>query len=307
MVLIAADISVGLEKLLDRCVTIRRPGDREWTIGAEHLSDCEVAVLRSPYRIRPGAIARSHALRLILRAGSGLDGIPTEEAKVAGVECRSMPLASRSVAEHAIGLLLAAARQRSTMRAGLLQGHWLKSQALGVELHDSTLLIVGFGRVGREVAKIAAAFGMRLLVADRSPSDEEKCAVMAALRTPSWVTLEEGMAACDAVMFCCPAQCGGAPLLDRRLLAQAGKPILVVNVGRGSLIDEAALKEALDAGRVIGAGLDVMRGEPAPDRTLVNHPRVVATPHIGAQTVQARERVEKAVFRYIKEYCEDVA
>lgn len=307
VVLVAADISVGLASRLGKHAVVRRLKADEWDVGPEHSFECDAIVLRSPYRIRAEAITPGSALRLIVRAGSGLDGVPVEAARAAGIDVRIVPLASRSVAEHAFGLLLAAARQQSMMNAELARGHWLKSQACGWQLQNRILLIVGFGRVGQEVARIAGAFGMKLLIADRSPSRPEKLAAIAMCESARWTTFEEGIESCDAVVLCCPAQLGDIPLLDEKTLSLAGKPILIVNVSRGSLIDEAALKVALDTGRVKGAGLDVLRNEPAPDLMLVNHPSVVATPHVGAQTVEARERVEEAIFSSITEFLEEAA
>lgn len=298
-VLIAADISVELASRLERDVVLRRLPEKAWEVGPEHVLDCAAIILRSPYRILAEAITRGSALKVIVRAGSGLDGIPIEAAQTAGVDVHVLPLASRSVAEHAFGLLLAAARQYAVMTVELAQGRWPKSQASGMELQGRTLLIVGFGGVGQEVARIADAFGMKLLVADRSQSLGEKRAALTACASACWVTLEDGMKHCDAVVLCCPAQPGDIPLLDADTLALANNPLLVVNVGRGSLIDEAALKAALDEGRVRAAGLDVLRNEPAPDLLLIGHPNVVATPHIGAQTVEARQRVEEAIFSIV--------
>ena len=226
-------------------------------------------------------------LRVVGRAGVGVDNIDVGAARELGISIVTAPEASTtSVAELTIGLMLALARDISAADAALRRGEWPKASLIGEELEGKTLGLVGFGRIGRAVAARAKAFGMVLAAFDPFLDDD---AIRAAGASP--VTLETLLAVSDYVSLHLPLTTETRGLLGRTAIGRMKSGARLVCAARGGLIDEAALRQALDDGRLAGAALDVFAQEPPSDLALLRHPRVVATPHLGAQTVEAQARV----------------
>ena len=240
-------------------------------------SQVDVAALRSA----------APRLRVVGRAGVGVDNIDVGAARELGISIVTAPEASTtSVAELTIGLMLALARDISAADAALRRGEWPKASLIGEELEGKTLGLVGFGRIGRAVAARAKAFGMVLAAFDPFLDDD---AIRAAGASP--VTLETLLAVSDYVSLHLPLTTETRGLLGRTAIGRMKSGARLVCAARGGLIDEAALRQALDDGRLAGAALDVFAQEPPGDLALLRHPRVVATPHLGAQTVEAQARV----------------
>jgi len=230
-------------------------------------------------------------LRVVGRAGVGVDNIDVGAARELGISIVTAPEASTtSVAELTIGLMLALARDISAADAALRRGEWPKASLIGEELEGKTLGLVGFGRIGRAVAARAKAFGMVLAAFDPFLDDD---AIRAAGASP--VTLETLLAVSDYVSLHLPLTTETRGLLGRTAIGRMKSGARLVCAARGGLIDEAALRQALDDGRLAGAALDVFAQEPPGDLALLRHPRVVATPHLGAQTVEAQARVAREI------------
>jgi D-3-phosphoglycerate dehydrogenase len=231
-------------------------------------------------------------LRGVARAGTGLDNIDVETARARGIEVVNAPAANAiSVAELVFALLLALERQLVPAATALAAGRWEKSRFMGRELHGKTLGLVGFGRIGRDVAQRARAFGMRVDACDPVLS-----------HWPiefDWVaprTLEALLRDADVISLHLPLTPESRGLIGERELARMKPDAVLVNAARGGVVDEAALHHALSSGKLRGAALDVFAQEPPGEHPLLSLPNVIATPHLGAATheAQARAGIEAA-------------
>lgn len=215
----------------------------------------------------------------------GLDHIDLDAVRARGLPLFNTPgVLSNAVADQAMLLLLAAARRMTEATALLREDRWTdlwSSHILGTELAGKTLGIYGLGDIGRRVARRAAAFGMRLTYHNRSRATDEAGATFLP-------TVEAFLASADMLLLAAPSTEETRNFLNRDRLALARDGLIVVNIGRGDLIDDDALLEALDSGKVRTAGLDVFRNEPRIDRRFLGRPDVIATPHIGSATEEAR-------------------
>jgi D-3-phosphoglycerate dehydrogenase len=256
----------------------------------------------SDTRVTADLLAAAPGLQLIGRAGSDVDNIDLEAASRRGVLVVHAPGGTLvAVAEHTIALLLALVRQIPTANASLKAGRWEKRRLIGMELANKALGILGLDKIGREVARLAQAFGMRVLAYDPVVSAEQAWRVGVIL-----LGQEEVLRQADIVtLHAAPLDGGQAkrPILGVRELALLKPSAYLVNCSRGSLLDEAALLEALEQGRVAGAALDVFSQEPIGAdpvlRRLLAHERVLATPHLGASTSEAQARVALEVVRNV--------
>lgn len=254
---------------------------------ASEARDASVIVVRAPV---PAALFNAAGrLRAAIRHGAGVDMIPIEAATAAGVLVANVPGANaRSVAEHAMFGALALARRFRMIDRDLRHDGWLAGRAHADrthELHGQTLGIVGYGAVGRAVGSIASAgFGMRVLAATRRP---EYLPAGVAART-----LDALLSESDIVVLCCPLTPETRGLVDRRRLGLMKHGAVLVNVARGAVVDEGALVEALRAGRIGGAVLDVFETQPlAPDHPLLGLDTVMLTPHLAGITQESMERM----------------
>ena len=217
---------------------------------------------------------------LVLQFGAGLDTVDVPAATDHGVWVANMPgVNAPEVAEHAIMLLLSISRRMYESNAGFEPDAWGLTE--GRALAGSTVCIVGFGAIGRQIASRLRPFGARLVVAQRDaskglPAEYDFVEVVD--------RLEEGLASADSVVLAASLEAGAGPILDRRAFAAFRPGTLLVNVGRGRLIDEHALLERLDDGTIAAAGLDVFATEPHPLRALRVHPHVISTAHVAGIT-----------------------
>jgi D-3-phosphoglycerate dehydrogenase len=245
----------------------------------------EAVVVRGNIRVRP--VAGRGRLRLVVRAGSGVDNIAVEEMERLGVKVQNTPDAvAESVAEITIGLMLSLARGIVRAASALSRGEWLKRGLMGVELMNKTLGIIGFGRIGRALARIAAGIGMRILVYDVVQFEPEDLARLGAEQ----VGLERLLSESDFVSIHVPLKEDTRLMIGEREIRMMKPTAYLVNTARGGVVDEEALKKALREGWIAGVALDVFSEEPPRDLELLSMPNLIPTPHIGAQTRESQER-----------------
>ncbi|HVW48292.1 MAG TPA: hydroxyacid dehydrogenase [Solirubrobacterales bacterium] len=265
---------------------------------AELIGDVDVLVLRSGVRVPAELIERAPRLRLIARAGVGVDNIDVAAARRAGIHVFNVPAQSAgSVAELAFGLLLAVARRIPLAAAGVRRDEWRKAELVGQELAGGTLGIVGLGAIGSLIARRALAFEMRVVAAVAAPSEERR-RILAA-EGVELLGLDAVLARADALCVVVPLTGRTRNLIDARALARLRPGAFLVNVSRGGVVDEDALRAALRDGHLAGAALDVVvtEGRPTPLAALDN---VVVTPHIGAMTEGAQRRIGEIVVASIE-------
>jgi D-3-phosphoglycerate dehydrogenase / 2-oxoglutarate reductase len=248
------------------------------------VENYDVLVVRSRTKADAGLIARATRLKLIARPGSGVDNIDMMAANARGIEVVSSPESLvESVAEHVMGLMLALARSTPSVDASMKAGRWDKERFVGIELRGKTLGIVGMGRIGRRVGEIARVLGMTLLGYDVVQVPEETLASLDC----KMVDLDTLFASSDFITLHVPLTTETKHLVGQRRLSLMRKNAFIVNTSRGEVIDETALIEALNAGKIGGAGLDVFDGEPKITE-VVTTINTITTPHIGGQTKDAQ-------------------
>ncbi|MEV0191679.1 amino acid adenylation domain-containing protein [Kitasatospora purpeofusca] len=274
-----------LRRRYDVTVALRPPVDELLRL----VRDQEVVVLRSGVRLDAAVIAAAGRLKVIARAGSGIDNIDVGAARAAGVTVFNIPAVSApAVAELALGLMLTVGRHLALADRQVRSGIWNKAALSGVELGGKTLGLVGYGRIGSRIAALGRALGMRVLVDVARPDDDRRHELerldyeLAPLKTL--------LPAADVVCLAVPLTDRTHHLIDAAALAAMKPTALLVNVSRGLVVDEAALYEALAEGRIAGAGLDVVAEEGRPNR-LHELDNVVITPHIGAMSVDSQVRI----------------
>ncbi|HEU5439740.1 MAG TPA: phosphoglycerate dehydrogenase [Ktedonobacterales bacterium] len=270
---------------------------------AAAIGEYDALVVRSETRVTPEVIEAGTRLRVIARAGVGVDNIAVEAATRRGVAVVNSPTGNiAAAAEHTIALLLALARHIPVANASLREGRWERSRFVGTELRGKTLGIVGLGKVGAEVARRAGegGLGMRLLATDPYASPETARTLSAEL-----VPLDELLLRSDVVTLHTALTAGTRGLIGAEQLARMQPGARLINCARGGLVDETALLAALDSGQLAGAALDVYSTEPpepgSPARALIAHPHVVATPHLGASTEEAQVNVALDVAEQVVE------
>ncbi len=253
----------------------------------ELIADYDALVVRSMTKVDAKLLAAGKKLKVVGRAGIGVDNVDVPTATDRGILVVNAPTANLlSATEHTFALLFAAARFVPAADASIKSGTWDRKSFLGIELQGKTLGIIGFGRIGQRVALRAKAFEMNVIAYD--PFLDAQIARRLDVEP---VSLDDLLRRSDAITLHTPLTEQTKNLLDAERLAMMKPGALIVNCGRGGLIDEAALLAALESGQIAGAGLDVFAEEPPTDFALMRHPRVVATPHIGAQTREAQERI----------------
>jgi D-3-phosphoglycerate dehydrogenase len=251
----------------------------------------DAVLIRSATKMDAEAIAAAKGLKVIARAGVGLDNVDIPAATAAGVMVVNAPTSNIvSAAELAISLLLASARFISPAHAALKAGKWARSKYTGAELFEKTLGVVGFGRIGQLVAHRMQAFGMNVVAYDPylQPAKAAQLGV-------ELVELDELLKRSDFITIHLPKTKETANLIGVEALMKVKKEVRIINAARGGVLDEAALYDAIVEGRVAGAGLDVYVTEPCTDSPLFQLDQVVATPHLGASTDEAQERAGIAV------------
>ena len=253
----------------------------------ELIADADALVVRSATKATRELLAAAPKLKVVGRAGIGVDNVDVPAATELGVLVVNAPTANvMSAVEHTFALLLALARHIPAADASMKRGEWDRKTFKGVELQGKTLGLVGFGKIGQRVGARARAFEMEVIFVDPA-IDAARGRQLGAEK----VTVDELVERADVVSFHCPLNPGTRGILGAERIARLRKGALVVNCGRGGVVDETALLAALESGHLAGAALDVYEQEPPNRPELARHPRVVATPHIGAQTDEAQERI----------------
>ena len=279
-----AEAGLGRLRAAGHEVDIRLGLDDEGLLDA--LQGAAALIIRSATRVTAEVLDAVDGLLVVGRAGIGLDNVDVRAATRNGVMVVNAPLSnSVSAAEHTMALLLAQARNIPQAHADLVAGRWNRSQWAGVELADKTLGIIGLGRIGRMVAKRAAAFGMRCIAHDPFVAEESALRVGVEMRS-----LEDLMAESDFVTLHLARTPETIGLLDAEMLKRSKPGLRLVNVARGGIVDEEALAEAVRAGILAGAAIDVFAEEPTTVSPLFGLPGVSVTPHLGASTVEAQDK-----------------
>lgn len=270
----------------------------------ELIKDVDAIIVRSKPKVPAEVIEAADKLKIIARAGVGLDNIDLEAAKRKGIKVVNAPAApTRSVAELAVGLMLAVLRKIAFADRNMRSGKWVKKLCLGTELSGKTLGVIGFGRIGREVAKIAKyGFNMRILYYDVIEPPREAVEELNAEYRDLDTLLQEA----DVVTVHVPLVKATYHLINDERLKKMKSSAIIINTSRGGVIDTEALVKALKEGWIAGAGLDVYEEEPLPEgHPLTQLDNVVLTPHIGASTQEAQARagieVAEKIIQYLKE------
>ena len=260
------------------------------------LAEADAVIIRSATAIDAEALEHAPRLRVVARAGIGLDNVDVEAATRAGVMVVNAPTSNIvSAAEHAIALLLALARNVPQAMASLRSGEWKRSAFTGVELAGKTVGLLGLGKIGVLVAQRLAAFGMTVIA-----YDPYVAAARAAQLGVRLVSLEELLAESDVISVHLPKNAETVGIIADRQLDMVKPGVLIVNAARGGIVDETALASALADGRVAGAALDVYATEPCTDSPLFAMRNVVVTPHLGASTHEAQEKAGTQVARSVR-------
>jgi D-3-phosphoglycerate dehydrogenase len=254
---------------------------------AGRIGDYDGILIRSATKMDADLIAAGEKLRVIGRAGVGVDNVDVPAATKRGIVVANAPQSNVvTAAEHTMGMLLALARNIPQAHMALVQGEWARSRYSGVELMDKTLGILGFGRIGQLVAERARAFGMRIVAYDPFVSADR----YKELGVEKAETSDDVYAEADFLTLHLPKTPETEGWLDAEALAKCKDGVRVINVARGPLIVDADLQAALESGKVGGAALDVFRSEPITDHPLFGMDNVVVTPHLGASTAEANDR-----------------
>jgi D-3-phosphoglycerate dehydrogenase len=251
------------------------------------LGNVDALIVRSRTHVNDVVLAAgAPRLKVVGRAGVGVDNIDLAAARARGVIVVNAPMASTiAVAEHTLALMLALAKSVPQADASVRAGEWRKSTFQGIELDGKTLGLIGVGRIGAALAERAAGLGMRVIAYDPYLRDHE---ISDRHAQPS--SLGDLLAQSDFISLHVPLTADTRGLLGAHELAAVKPGARVVCTARGGLIDEAALLQALNDGRLAGAALDVFENEPPGITALTTHPKVICTPHIAAQTVEAQRR-----------------
>lgn len=246
----------------------------------------DAIIVRGRTKVIPAVFDAAPGLKVVGRAGVGVDNIDLAAAKSHNVIVVNSPLATTlAVAELAIGLMFAVSREIPRADSAMKNAKWLKKELEGVELNGKTLGVIGFGRIGTATAKRAEAMGMKIIAYDPKLNAEEIRA-----RGGDPVTIDELFAKSDFITLHVPLTNDTRGIINAAAFTKMKDGVRLICAARGGVVDETALLDALNSGKVAAAGLDVFATEPPGESALAAHPRVVATPHIGAQTVEAQAR-----------------
>ena len=296
VVLIAEKLAPSVLEALGDEVEIRHVDGTDRPALLEAVADADALLVRSATKVDAEVLAATSKLKVVARAGVGLDNVEVPAATERGVMVVNAPTSNIvSAAEHAVALLLAVARNVAAADASLRAGEWKRSSFSGVELNGKTVGVVGLGKIGQLFAQRVAAFGTKLIAYDPYVSHARAAQLGIEL-----VSLEELLQRADAISIHLPKTAETLGLIGTEELKKAKKGMLIVNAARGGLIDEEALADALRSGHIGGAGIDVYKTEPTTSSPLFELENVVATPHLGASTAEAQDRAGTDVAHSVK-------
>jgi D-3-phosphoglycerate dehydrogenase / 2-oxoglutarate reductase len=294
------------DKISERGVELLR--EKGWEVvspGAaalpSEIANADALIVRSATRVTPELLEKTERLKVVGRAGVGVDNIDVDAATHRGVLVMNTPGGnSVSVAEHTLALMLALARSVPQSNASIHAGRWEKSSASGTELRGKTLGLIGFGRVGTEVARRARALEMEMLAHDPyvTPAAARELEV-------ELVPLDELLRRSDVVSLHTSLSASTEKMIDGAALAKMKRGARLINCARGELIDEAALAEALRSGQLAGAAVDTFAVEPPKNSPLIGIPNLIATPHIAGSTAEAQDEVGTAIAQQVRDYLAD--
>ncbi|MCV7228600.1 phosphoglycerate dehydrogenase [Mycolicibacterium komossense] len=268
--------------------------DREKLLAA--VPEADALLVRSATTVDAEVLAAGTKLKIVARAGVGLDNVDVDAATARGVLVVNAPTSNiHSAAEHALALMLAAARQIAPADASLREHTWKRSSFNGTEIFGKTVGVVGLGRIGQLVAARLAAFGTHIVAYDPYVSQARAAQLGIEL-----LSLDELLGRADFISVHLPKTKETAGLIGKEALAKTKPGVIIVNAARGGLIDEAALADAITSGHVRGAGIDVFSTEPCTDSPLFELPQVIVTPHLGASTAEAQDRAGTDVAASVK-------
>jgi D-3-phosphoglycerate dehydrogenase len=264
----------------------------------EKIKEFDVIVVRSATKVREpiiDAALETGRLKLIIRGGVGVDNIDVEYARSKGITVANTPNASSaSVAELAIGHMFCLARYIYIANYTMRQGKWEKKKYEGIELAGKTLGLIGYGRIAKETAKRAKALGMKVVYTNRSGDKNDP--------DFKYVTMDELLAMSDFISLHIPGSKDKKAVISEAEFAKMKDGVFIVNAARGGVVDEEALLKALDSGNVAAAALDVYAEEPTKNEASYTHPKISLTPHIGASTIEAQERIGEEIVSIIKNH-----
>jgi D-3-phosphoglycerate dehydrogenase len=265
---------------------------------AAALASAQALIVRSAVKVNAALLAAAPGLRVVGRAGVGVDNVDLRAAQARGIVVMNTPGgSSAAVAELTLGMMLALARHLPRAAASMRAGQWEKKALEGSELMGKTLGLLGFGRIAIEVARRARAFGMALIAYD--PATPLQAARQSGVEL---VDFDQVLARSDYLSLHLALSATAHNLLDASAFARMKPGVRLINCARGEVIDEAALEAALRSGRVAAAALDVFQQEPPGASSLLELPNVIATPHLGASTQEAQERVGIAIAEQIRDF-----
>ncbi len=294
------------DKISDRGIALLR--ETGWEVltpaaaeVAVEIANAEGLVVRSATKVNAALLEKAPKLRVVGRAGVGVDNVDMDAATRRGVLVMNTPGGnSISVAEHTLALMLGLARSVPQASASIHAGKWEKSAFSGTELRGKTLGLVGFGRIGSEVARRALALGMKVVA-----SDPYVTATAARELDVELLPLDEVLGRSDFISLHSSLSPATEKMIDAVAIAKMKKGARIINCARGELIDEGALAEALRSGHLGGAGLDTFAKEPPKDSPLIGMANVIATPHIAGATKEAQEEVGTAIAQQVRDYLSD--
>ena len=299
-ILVADDVSdSGLQPLREARFEVEKRTGLTKSELVEALKNCEGLIVRSETKVTADLLEEAGSLRVIGRAGVGVDNIDVPAATMRGVVVMNAPDGNTiTTAEHTIALLISLARSIPQANSSLKSGKWERKKFIGVELQGKTLGIVGLGRIGRVVASRARAMGMSIVAYDPFIAQEQARDLEIEL-----APLDEVYARADFLTVHTPLTAETRGIIDREVLSKMKPGARIINCARGGLVDEEALTEAIKSGKIAGAAIDVFTQEPPPpDHPLLALDQVIVTPHLGASTTEAQEGVAFTVAEQMRDY-----
>ena len=253
----------------------------------EEVQECDALIVRSRTKVTRDLIKRGKSLKMIARAGYGLDNIDLKAAEASGIMVVNAPEApADSVAELTIGLVIALARKIPFADMSMKRGKWLKKELKGFLLKGKKLGLIGLGNIGLRVARIAKAIGMKILVTKRTPPSPQLLEELEA----DFLSLDDLLRQSDIISIHVPLTEETKHMIDVEEINKMKNGVFLINTSRGEVVNEKALLDALKTGKIGGVALDVYETEPPKNLELIRHPNVICTPHIGAQTVEAQRK-----------------